>query len=224
MKPSQGLHNIAFKFRLLSGKEFHLAKSKKMRGWTCEHCHFDGHYIEKTPTHLIVFPIRRGERMYGNDAFELKQRARDKAVELAQHFVDRYDLKLARPEVSRKEHFGIQNELTKFFKNIEISTDEFKHDDSEGNGGEFDMFTPRGANEFVRGIREMPARMDRMERNMERISEQMATYAQHLNAHIPALEGMVKQSAIQIPVMDEIRKMVKNINKHIFQRRISEFV
>ncbi len=207
-----GLHNIAFKFRILSGKDFRLKKTVRMQGWTKYHCFFDGSYVEKTPKYLIIVPIRRDERMYGMAPFKLREDARDRAAGIAQYFVDRYDLKLGRPEISRRPHFAVQNALTGFFKGMELSTDEYKHDDSEGVGGEIDFFTPGGATDFMK----MPERMDRIERNLEKMTEGMAVYAKHLNAHIPVLVEMR-------PMMKATSGLLKKLDRRVSQTGLGRF-
>jgi len=205
-----GLHNLAFKFKILSGKNFKLKKSTKLRGWTKYHCHFDGHYVEKTPDNLIIWPVKKDDRMYGTDPFELKQQARDKAISIAQNFVDRYDLKLSKPEISRREHYALQSPLTKYMGNIELTTKEWKRDFSEGGNGEIEPFTPQAAIELVEGVRRLSRSDDRIEQHLERLTEQMAIYAEHLNAHIPVLKGM--------------ERMIKKLDKRLSQRKVGEFI
>lgn len=206
-----GLHNIGFKFKILSGKDFTLKRTTHLRGWKKYHCSYKGCYVEKTPSHLIIVPFLRGERMYGTDPFELQNRATSKAISVAQDFVDRYDLRLSDPEICRKPHFAVQDPLTKFFKQ-EITTDEEKADDSEGTGGERDIFTPQKAKAYFA----LPGKVDRMEETMEKMVELMgeqnkniAVFAEHMKSHSLFIE---KSASI-----------LKSLDTRLKQRRMGEF-
>lgn len=53
--------------------------------------------------------------------------------------------------------------------------------------------------------------------NLADLSRQVSVYAEHMNAHIPLLRELA-------PATAEMKKFMRNINKRIFQRRLSEFV
>lgn len=213
--PVLGLHNIAFKFKLLGGKDFRLKQTTTLRGWIKHHCFFDGCYVEKTTQNLIICPIRKGERLKGTDPFKLQQEARDKAMSIAQHFIDRHDLTLSKPTICRKPHFGVQDPVARALT-FEVSTKDAKYDDSEGTGGEIDFLTPQGAKSYLDTVTTLPGRVDKLDNSLEKIlnvmekqAEQLAVYGEHLNAHIPVLKGM--------------DKLLKNLDSKIGQTNIMEF-
>lgn len=211
-KPILALHNIAFKFKIIKGKPFRLKHSVKLRGWNKYHCFFDGYYIEKTPGSLIIAPTRKGERIEGTDPFELQQKARDKAIQIAQYFTDRYDLTLARPKVCRKPHFGVQDPVAKAIKH-EITTEEAKIDDSECNGGEIDLLSPQAASDYLKmpaKVRSLDEKLDKIADLMIKQGEQIEIYGKHLNAHIPVLRGM--------------DKLLRKLTARIDQKNIREFI
>src|SRR4030043_2139136 len=79
-----GLHNIGFRFNILRGFQPSNLKTRSMRNWSASQYNCRTHYVEITTKSVIIMPILRGQRWYGKDPFELQQRARDKAVEIAQ--------------------------------------------------------------------------------------------------------------------------------------------
>ena len=216
INPILGLHNIAFKFKILGGKPPLLKKTTTLKGWTKHHCFFDGSYVERTTQNLIICPIRKGERLEGTDPFKLKQEARDRAMKIAQHFIDRNDLVLEKPKICRKPHFGVRDPVARALT-FEVSTKDAKCDDSEGTGGEIDFMTPQGAKAYLDTVTTLPGKVDKIEDGlgkilevMEKQAEQLAVYGKHLNAHIPVLKGM--------------DKLIKKLCKRIDQRNIREFL
>jgi len=53
--------------------------------------------------------------------------------------------------------------------------------------------------------------------NVAELARQVNVYAEHINTHLPVLREMA-------PTMVEMRKMVRNINRHVFQRKLGEFL
>lgn len=208
-EPILGLHNIAFKFKILHGKPFKLRKSIKLKGWTKHHCFFDGCYVEKTTKNLIICPIKKGDRLMGKDPFILQQEARDRAMKIAQHFTDRYDLTLSKPRVCRKPHFGVQDPIARAVP-FEVSTKEAKMDDSEGIGGEIDFLTPQGARAYLDTVTVLPRKVDRMDEKVDRILGVLEVYAENMEAHTM----FIRKSA----------SIMRKLDIRLSQRRLSEFV
>jgi hypothetical protein len=220
--PTLGLHNIAFKFKLGGVADIRLKKSIPMRHWTRYQCFLDGHNVELTTKHLLIWPIRRDERIWGKDAFFLRQRARDKAISIAQVFAARYKLTLGPPEISRRPHFGVMDPVAKQLdaRGIQVSNELGGNDDSLHNGsGELDLYTPESGDAYIR----LPGKVAHMENTLERVAEQMAViadqeartaaqmgvYAEHLKAHTTFIKGAAS--------------IMKKLDARLSQRSLGEF-
>jgi hypothetical protein len=115
--------------------------------------------VRKNPDSLeIVSGI-----VYGSNPYELLFKSRDEADKLALHLERKFRMKLGRPSMSRKPHFGIYDPLaSKWSEHLQLDTECGKIDRSLGYG-EIDWTDPVSAQNYLC----MPNRLERIERSME---------------------------------------------------------
>ena len=193
-----GLHNIGFRFNILRGFQPSNLKTRSMRNWSASQYNCRTHYVEITTKSVIIMPILRGQRWYGKDPFELQQRARDKAVEIAQKIAQKYNLELGPPELSRKPHFAINNAVTRLFKGMELNTPKYKIDESEGKGGEIDFYAPDDAKAFIDTMMDMPNQIKALTSTFtEKVIPPIEKLAQQIELHLEATRTW-KDSAVAL--------------------------
>jgi len=121
--------------------------------------------VRKNPNSIEVV----SSVLYGKDAYALLFRSRDEAERLASHLEQKFGMKLGRPRLSRKPHFGVYDPLaSKWAENFQLSTKYGKIDESEGYG-EIDWTDPVSATNYL----SMPNRLERIEKSLEAFSEGM---------------------------------------------------
>ena len=125
--------------------------------------------VRKNPNSVEVVP----SVLYGDNPYELLLRSRDEADRLASHLEQEFCMKLGRPRLSRKPHFGVYNPLaSNWSRNFQLDTECGKIDESEGYG-EIDWTDPVSAANFL----SMPNRLERIERSLE-------TFAKGMDQHM----------------------------------------
>jgi len=111
--------------------------------------------------------------LYGKNPFELLFRSREEVDNLASHLEQKFSMKLGRPRLSRKPHFGVYNPLaSKWSENFQLDTECGKIDRSLGYG-EIDWTDPVSAANYL----SMPNRLERIEKSLE-------TFAKGMDQHM----------------------------------------
>jgi hypothetical protein len=129
--------------------------------------------------------------IYGDDAYGLLFRSRDEADIVASHLEQRFCMKLGRPKLSRKPHFGIYDPLAcKWSKSFQLRTKYGNIDISE-EFGEIDFTDPLSATNYL----SMPNRLERIEKSLETFAEDMEQHMlliQELRKLVNSLNGIVR--------------------------------
>ena len=100
--------------------------------------------------------------IYGGNPYELLFKSRDEADKLAFHLEQKFCMKLGRPKMSRKPHFGIYDPLaSKWSERFQLDAECGKIDRSLGYG-EIDWTDPVSAQNYLC----MPNRLESIERSM----------------------------------------------------------
>ena len=220
--PAIGLHNIAFKFKIPQNASFRLKETVTLRGWTKYQCSFQGYHVEKTTKHLIVYPIKSDERLWGQDARQLRDQARDKAIEIANEFSRRFNIVLGEPEVSRRPHYGHTSPIAIALqsKGVQFTNEVGGNDDSMGKSGEMDYFTEDVADATIR----MPQMIAEMAERQRVLEDQMVRYGKYMEAHTDFIRKsqhiMTRLDAVMSRPVHTIQKTLK---KSLSQRRLSDY-
>ena len=142
--------------------------------------------VRKNPDSVEVFT----SVLYGDNPYELLFKSRDEADNLASHLEHKFRMKLGRPRLSRKPHFGVYDALaSKWSKNFQLDTECGKIDKSMGFG-EIDWTDPVSAANYLK----MPDRLERIEKSME-------TFAKGMEEHMALIQ--------------ELRDLVRVLKEHI---------
>ncbi len=219
--PHIGLHLIAFKFRLLEGTMPRLNKTSTLRGWIAHHGYLNGHRIQVTPKHIIIWPIKKGERIYSTDSFEAKQQARDKAIELAQILIERHNLTLSKPVVCKGKkgcegHYAIEIPQ---LEGLNVST-ESGHSDSSPGLGELEPPTPEKAAGFMdmpRAVNEIKDLVQGSVRTQNALANTQMLMAAGYKEMATAIHHIQKNAKVTSMFM-------RRIFKRLSQRSLGEFV
>jgi hypothetical protein len=125
--------------------------------------------VRKNPNSLEIV----SGTICGNNAYELLFKSREEAEKLAVHLERKFRMRLGRPSMSRKPHFGIYDPLAnKWSEHLQLDTEGGKIDRSIGYG-EIDWTDPISAQNYL----SMPNRLERIERSME-------VFAKGMNEHM----------------------------------------
>ena len=144
--------------------------------------------VRKNPSNLeIVSGV-----IYGTNPYELLFKSRDEADKLACHLEQKFRMKLGRPRMSRKPHFGIYDSLaSNWSEHFQLDTEYGKIDRSLGYG-EIDWADPVSAQNYLC----MPNRLERIERSMDVFARGMHEHMlliRELREIVQALDNVVRQ-------------------------------
>lgn len=190
------LHNAYFKYPILRGPSRPIVWRKvEMTNWTQLIGLELGLKVRKNPGSIeVIAPV-----VEGRDPYELLFKARDEADRLAAHLEQKFDMVLGRGRLSRKAHWGVYDPVAGACGRLfQLSDDVAKIDESEGFG-EIDWLSPEAAKDYLL----MPARIDRLDREVTDIKEGMRLFSESMLEHIrmireirelvKALEGRAKE-------------------------------
>jgi len=192
------LHNIAIKYAIIVDAKAPADWNRvQLRNWGKEIGSLLGITVEKTTKNVIIYP----DVVEGEDPYQLLFYAKDESDRVAGLLEDRLKMKLGRGELVRKPHFAIKDPIiSEFSKNMELTTDGAKVDESEGLG-EIDYLDVETAKDYVT----MPSRIKNIEKNMLIFAKAMS---EHL-ALIKSLQDVasaIKQAVMPLDLPEEIKR------------------
>jgi len=159
------LHNVVFKFAILSGPRVPVDWHKvvAMRNWSQLVGTERQLTVRKNPDSIEIFP----DVIYGRDPFELFGIARDEAMRLARYLESKFQMRLSEtPAVSRRPHFGVYDRIADMLP-YQFSDDVAKIDRSEG-AGEIDFYDPEDVKNYLLSTsRMMPNKLDQLIKAVE---------------------------------------------------------
>jgi len=187
------LHNVFFKYPILEQPKKKIKWRKvQLVNWTQLVGTELGMTVRKNSDSSIEITVRVIE---GRNPWELLFKAREQADFLAGYLEQKFDMKLGRPHLSRKPHFGVYDPVARIFSRFfEFSTEDAKIDESEGCG-EIDWLTPFTAADYLN----MPSKVRKIEKDIGEMKEGMRLFS----------EGMLEH----MKLIRELRDLVKVLEK-----------
>lgn len=160
------LHNVSFKYPILKDAKIPVDKCWKLK----THTQFFGQtkwgtYI-KTNKSLIIHP----KQEYGTDPYRLYNTMRNKAEKIRDYLQIHFGLVVGDPEQIRKPHYAVPDAYAKKASGkIEFANELGKIDQSEGEEGEIDWFSPEAVDEYLK----MPNKVSNLEQKIDQLTELM---------------------------------------------------
>lgn len=205
-----GLHAIAFRFKLLVFKEFPLQETTTLRGWTLHRGYFKGCLIERTTKNLIIWPIPKGDRIRSSSSLIARDKARDKAIDIALYFKCKYDLQLGEPEeVKGTAHYAI--ELPEL--GLPKTSSGNGHNDHSLGHDEIEYPSAEKAQEFIN----LPQRVAQIEETIGKMGTLMAMQTQHQGEMATDIHFIAENYKSHVGV-------VVKLNKILSQKSLRSFV
>ena len=134
------------------------------------------------------------ESLIGDNAFELLDKAKSIADKVVKKLSEIYGFELGEGKLCRKPHFAIPSKLFELFSSqFELTTEEFKIDESEGYG-EIDWLDPDAAKEYLL----MPLRVQRIENQLEQL-------AKEFKETLEAFKAFIEETRTYKPPKQEIK-------------------
>jgi biotin operon repressor len=221
--PHFGLHNIAFKFRILDGQPFKLKETVSLRGWDKNQGWVKNCYVFRTNGHLVIHPIPKGSRLYGSDSFLLQQRARDKAISIAAYLANKHNLRLGEPIQSREPHFAIEDMVAKSM-DAQVSTPEYHIDDSETTGGEIDFRNPKTANDYIRSLTGAGDGIARLEATVTKLTEVLALQAEAQANLTRDVHYIAENYRSHVKIVEITARVLDKLDARLSQRNLRGYL
>jgi hypothetical protein len=219
-------HSIGCAFEVIKDNpNFHLKRRYQMKNWVKEVGIFNGCMIAKHPKKIIIYP---GE-MKGSNAHENTSALQHRADITMQKLADRYLLTYRFIGLIQKPHHAIVTKpLTKFSEkyiqaNGNITTPEGMIDDSMNVGGEVEVFDEDDATNVLsmgKNLTYIRQMVTVLAESQKKQADEMATYSEHLNAHIPVLLELA-------PALREFKHLARPMKRwmnRLNQKSLKEFV
>ena len=173
------LHNVVFKYQIIKEGEFDWQKEWKLRGLINRMRKESNATIVKSNQTLEIMVTS----LIGESAYELFDKAKNIANNIAQKLQQEHEFELSSGELSRKPHFAVLNPvINEIAKQLQVSTKDGEIDQSEG-AGEIDFFTPEKADNFLK----MPERVNQLENHLVRQTEIMDKLADQIKLHLEVM-------------------------------------
>ena len=198
-----GLHNIGFKFKILKQPSMNFGKSITLANWTKAQLWYKDAYVYRTPSYIIIRPVPKGSRMYDADPFRAKEKARDKAMFLAQELAQKYDMILDKPEEEAKGEWAVQDNVARNLQ-CNIKTPEEEIDDSYGTGGEIDFKDPKKAKEYL----DLPIRVAKIEDAIIKMVTLVALQAEHQGRMATDLHYVAENYKSHVGVVVKLNRLL----------------
>lgn len=205
-------HSLGFKYKILRwNKDLRLGKTIKVNNWTKFIWNFNQCTIVKHPKRLIIHP----PEVRGRNASENISKMQNLADVTASMLIDRHDIALEYEGLYQRPHHAvITKPLTDFAKDYikaqgNISTESGMIDDSEGVGGEVEVYEPEDANTILNIGKEM-REVKGLVRGSVRTQNAIANTQYMMAAGFREMQK-------------DFRVMVKLMKKSFIQRRLGEF-
>lgn len=176
------LHNVQFSYPVLKEGNLDWQKQWQLKGLINKAKKEKNATIVLNGKTLSIFV----SSLIGSNAFELFDKAKNIADELAERLKKEFNFELGQGTLTRKPHFAVLNPIfDKISRHLEFSSEVAKIDESEGSG-ELEFFEPNKVQKFI----ELPETIETLTFHLVRQTEIMNQFSEQLKLHLLVLNEM----------------------------------
>ncbi len=208
---SSRVHNVALRFPVLTGRKTRIGRNNNSKPPKQYLRNFHGCTVEKTTKSLIFYcnSVKRG------DPFKAYNESIQDINLAVYKFLERFpDITLGKGIMSRKPHIAtnINDPLGKAIQEVmEFSNEKGKIDDSEGQGGEIDFFSPNAADAYLK----LPGRVVDIEKHIKQIAGALDTFAVAMEQHNGLILDIRGVAAAQVNANTETHELIRTTRELI---------